>query len=59
MATGSNGSAAAPEFKVIVRVFIVLRDPHHRGVARVALLPRSQTLGMTSLDTLFVRARKL
>jgi len=53
MATGSNGSAAAPEFKVILRVFAYYAILITVGWLAWRFLPRSQTLGMTSLDTLF------
>ena len=53
MATGSNGSAAAPEFKVIVRVFLYYAVLITLGWIAWRYLPRSQILATTSLDTLF------
>ena len=53
MATASNGSAAAPEFKVIGRVFIYYAILIAVGWIAWRYLPRSQVLATTSLDTLF------
>ena len=53
MATGSNGSAAAPELKVIVRVFLYYAILITLGWITWRYLPRSQVLATTSLDTLF------
>jgi hypothetical protein len=59
MATGSNGSAAAPEFKVIVRVFVYYAVLITVGWIAWRYLPRSQALATTSLDTLFGQGQEV
>jgi len=59
MATGSNGSAAAPEFKVIVRVFVYYAILITLGWLAWRFLPRSQLLATTSLDTLFGQGQEI
>ncbi len=59
MATGSNGSAAAPEFRVIVRVFLYYAILITLGWVAWKYLPRSQVLATTSLDTLFGQASEV
>jgi hypothetical protein len=53
MATGSNGSAAAPEFKVIIRVFVYYAVLIAVGWATWRYLPRTHLIASTSLDSLF------
>jgi hypothetical protein len=53
MATGSNGSAAAPEFKVIVRVFVYYAVLIAAGWAVWQFLPRTHLVSSSSLDSLF------
>ena len=53
MATGSNGSAAAPEFKVIVRVFAYYAVLITVGWVAWKYLPRTNLIPSTSLDSLF------
>ena len=53
MATGSNGSAAAPEFKVIVRVFAYYAVLIAVGWVIWRYLPRTNLIPSTSLDSLF------
>src|SRR5262245_707589 len=56
---GSNGSAAAPEFKVIARVFAYYAILITVGWIAWRFLPRSQALATTSLDTLFGQGQEV
>ncbi len=53
MATGSNGSSAAPATKVLIRVIIYYALLVAVGIVALRYLPRTRMITATSLDALF------